>query len=189
MKIKSISDFLINNGFKSNGESDFFKENDEFIKCVNIQRKSSGDVFFINLGVNPIFNGYGDENPPRKEIDCYIRHRISSGNELDAFPLNTGDDVDAAINKVKNEAWPFFDFFSSLDNVFGSIKVKDLEEGTIPKELQSMPRARLALMCMRYFSATKNTTQAYDFAKYGLSVAGMAVGLKKEFKSIIKEVE
>ena len=45
MKNKKVSDFLIGNGFKANGESDFFKENDGFIKCVNIQRKSSGDVF------------------------------------------------------------------------------------------------------------------------------------------------
>ncbi|MRX41635.1 DUF4304 domain-containing protein [Flavobacterium sp. LC2016-23] len=48
MRIKEIGDFLIGNGFQSNGKSDFFKENDEFTKCVNIQRKSSANVFFIN---------------------------------------------------------------------------------------------------------------------------------------------
>ncbi|MRX41636.1 hypothetical protein GJU43_20325 [Flavobacterium sp. LC2016-23] len=84
---------------------------------------------------------------------------------------------------------PFFDFFSTLNKVFSSITVKDLDEGAIPQQLQSVARARLALMCMRYFTATKNVAQAYEFAKYGLSVAGMASGLKKEFTSMIKEIE
>lgn len=189
MKIKAVSNFLINNGFESNGESDFFRETDGFIKCINLQNKSSGSVFFINLGVEPIFDEFGDEILCRREIDCYIRHRVTSDNEFNTFSLNTDDDVDIAISRIKYEAWPFFDFFSSLDKVFKSIKVKDLEDGDISKELLSVPRARLALMCMRYFSSIKNATQAYDFAKYGLSVAGMGVSLKKEFKNMLKENE
>lgn len=189
MKVDSIGDFLIDHGFKRNGRSDFFKEADGFIKCINIQKKSSGDVFFINLGVDPVFNRAEDKDTHRKEFDCFIRHRIASENRFRTFPLNTGDDVDIAIDRIKQEAWPFFDFFSSLDSVFGSIKVEDLEKETIPKELQSVPRARLALMCMRYYSSIENTVQEYEVAKYGLSISGMAVSLKKEFKRIIKEIE
>ncbi|MCV4733064.1 DUF4304 domain-containing protein, partial [Escherichia coli] len=61
-----------------NGNNDFYKVHDKFVNCINFQKKSKGDIFFINTGVHPVYENFCNE-PPKKEIDCYIRNRVCDG--------------------------------------------------------------------------------------------------------------
>ncbi|EJB4132068.1 DUF4304 domain-containing protein, partial [Escherichia coli] len=54
MKLKPIGGFLNKNGFIKNGNNDFYKVHDNFVNCINFQKKSTGDIFFINTGVHPV---------------------------------------------------------------------------------------------------------------------------------------
>lgn len=44
----------------------------------------------------------------------------------------------------------FFEYFDSLNKIFDSIRVVDIEERNICDELSNVSSVRLALMCMNY---------------------------------------
>ncbi|EII4824473.1 DUF4304 domain-containing protein [Escherichia coli] len=185
MKLKPIGDFLINSGFVKNSDTDFYKVHDKFVYCINFQKKSTGDIFFINTGVHPIFEGFCNELPT-KEIDCYIRNRVCDGLSLSLLNSFEGDEF--VINEIKDKAFCFFEYFDSLNKIFDSIRVVDIEERNICDELSNVSSVRLALMCMNYQYEKKNLGLASDFANYGLAISRGPVP-KKAFKDMIKKIE
>lgn len=185
MKLKPIGDFLNKNGFIKNGNNDFYKVHDKFVNCINFQKKSTGDIFFINTGVHPVFENFCNE-PPKKEIDCYIRSRVCDG--LSISLLHSFEGSEFVINEIKNKAFCFFEYFDSLNKIFDAIRVVDIEERNICDELSGVSSVRLALMCMNYQYEKKKFSLVSDFANYGLAISRGPVP-KKAFKDMIKITE
>ncbi|MFP1463516.1 DUF4304 domain-containing protein [Escherichia coli] len=49
-----------------NGNNDFYKVHDNFVNCINFQKKSTGDIFFINTGVHPVFKTFAMNDQQKK---------------------------------------------------------------------------------------------------------------------------
>ncbi|EPD6619758.1 DUF4304 domain-containing protein [Salmonella enterica subsp. enterica] len=186
MNLNKIKSHLIKIGFSSIDKCNFYKKNTFFINCINFQRKTSNDAFFINLGVHPIFH---DDTLPNKEIDCYIRHRIGGIDGIDINFLNDDCGNDMVIKVIEQEAIPYFNYCDSLDRFFGDISIDDIASGNVVEQLKGVTKVRLALCCTKYYIMHYQPDRIYDFAKYGLSISGMATGMKREFKEIIKRFE
>ncbi|TKY81317.1 DUF4304 domain-containing protein [Pectobacterium polonicum] len=179
MNTTLMKDFFISNGFSKESGADFFRENNGFLNCINLQKKTTGDIFFINLGVHPIFAQINSQSLPKREIDCYIRTRLSTDEMLSIELLNSPNGVSLVIKELEEKTWAFFDFFSSIDDVFSHLSIDNIKDGNIPAEFDSVTSVRLISMCMNYNFLRGNIDVARDFARYGLSIAGMAVGVKK----------
>ncbi|WP_224718615.1 DUF4304 domain-containing protein [Pectobacterium versatile] len=189
MNTNLIKDFFISNGFSKESGADFFRESNGFLNCINLQKKTTGDIFFINLGVHPVFDQINSQSLPKREIDCYIRTRLSTDEMLRVELLDSPNGVSLVIKALEEKAWAFFNFFSSIDDVFSHLSIDKVKDGNIPTEFNSVTSVRLVSMCMNYNLLRGNIDVARDFANYGLSVAGMAVGVKKEFKQVLKNTE
>lgn len=185
MKLGSVERFIVNNGFVKINNHNFLRKNNKFINCINFQKKSAGDLFFINMGVHPVFDEVSEL--PTLEIDCYIRHRLKPSNELKVSLLNSTEGKELIINDIEQKVIPFFSFFSSMEDVFDSICVIDLELENIACQLSSATNAILALMIMNYHLNKNNLRQACEFAVYGLSVS-KGPGTRRQFKNIIKNL-
>lgn len=189
MNTQLITSSFISNGFSRESHADFFRENNGFINCVNFQIKTTGDVLFINLGVHPMFDQLDHRPYPKKEIDCYIRSRLSTNKTLSIALLDSPDDVSFVINEIEEKARTFFDFFSSIDDVFSLLSIDNIKEKNIATPLNGVTPVRLVSMCMHYHILKNNINVARDFANYGVSISGMAVSLKKAFKQILRDTE
>ncbi|WP_323637279.1 DUF4304 domain-containing protein [Pectobacterium polaris] len=189
MNTTLIKEFFISNGFNKKSDTNFFRERNGFLNYVNFQMKTTRDVFFINLGVHPIFNQLDNHLHPKREIDCYIRFRLSTDEMLGVELLDSPDGVCFIIDKIEEKVWSFFDFFSSIEDVFSHLTIDDIDDGIIPAEFNHVTSVRLVSMCINYHILKNNIAMARDFSNYGLSIAGMAIGVKKEFKQFLKETE
>ncbi|SHH57529.1 hypothetical protein [Pectobacterium carotovorum] len=103
--------------------------------------------------------------------------------------LDSPSGVSLVINELEEKAWVFFNFFSSIDDVFAHLSIDKIKDGDIPAEFNSVTSVRLVSMCMNYNLLRDNIGVARDFANYGLSIAGMAVGVKKKFRQVLKDTE
>ncbi len=157
------------------------------MQCINFQRKSSGDVFFINLGVHPVFRKDPGALHPRQEMDCYIRHRLQMDRELQVAWLHDEDTCGQIIEEITDKAWRFFDFFGSFAQVFDSLEIEAIESGRVPEPLQQVTKVRLAMLGMGYHEHIGNSARSCEFASYGLLVAGRATALKKEFRRVLSQ--
>jgi hypothetical protein len=187
MNANPLKFFLVYEGFSKVTDANYIRTKNGFINCINFQKKSTGDVFFINMGVHPIFHGLNDQHLPDREIDCYIRSRMITQDELDIDLLDSPDGISHIVSEMKKN-WIFFDFFNSVDNVFSSIDVEKIQNEQTPFELSKVTRVMLTLMCMYYHMSKGNKEKSINLAEYGLSIAGMAVKAKKEFKQVIKNI-
>lgn len=185
MNTSLMTDFFISHGFVKDSDVDYYREANGFLNAVNFQKKTTGDVFFINLGVHPIFRNDVGMKLSKKEIDCYVRTRISTEKDFSLDLLAFPDRVSLVLDEIERKAWPFFDFFSSLDEVFSPLSVESVERDEIPTEFNGVTKVRLVSMCMNYHLYKGNVVLARNFAGYGLSIAGMAVVFKKEFKQVL----
>ncbi|AFI89109.1 DUF4304 domain-containing protein [Pectobacterium parmentieri] len=189
MNIKLINNFLTSNGFSKDNDINFFRVNNGFLNCINFQRITTGDVFFINLGVHPIFDPKDTPSTFKREIDCYIRTRLSTDKRLSVELFNSSEGISFVINEIEEKAWHFFDLFSSTNDVFSCLSIDDIKNKNIPEKLNSVTVARLVSMCVNYHLFNNNVSMAHDFANYGVCVSGMAIGEKKKFKQILKNIE
>ncbi|MCG8707909.1 DUF4304 domain-containing protein [Brenneria sp. 4F2] len=189
MSIKLLNKFLTLNDFHLVGTAEFSRQRNGFLNFIKLQRKSSGDVFFINLGVHPLFVNLMNNCQPATEIDCYIRERLSTDVMLSVELLDSSDGVSLIIREIEHKAWTYFDFFSSFDDVFSKLCIDDIKNRATPDELSCITSVRLIAMCMAYHLSKDNINIARDFARYGVSMSGVAVGMRKMFKQVLDKIE
>lgn len=185
MNTDLLKAFLVMHGFTPVSSVDFLRENNGFLNAINLQVKTSGDVFFINMGAHPLFPDLTAAELPAKEIDCYIRTRLSTEQDFHLRWLNSPDDIPVVLQEITQKAWPFFDAFHSLDAVFSTLSVERIESDALPAMFNGVTKVRLVAMCMHYHLSRGNTEAGRDFADYGLSIAGKAVGFRKAFRQIV----
>lgn len=104
-------------------------------------------IFFYKHRCSSCVRKFCNE-PPKKEIDCYIRNRVCDG--LSISLLHSFEGSEFVISEIKNKAFCFFEYFDSLNKIFDAIRVVDIEERNICDELSGVSSVRLALMCMNY---------------------------------------
>lgn len=187
MKTNLIKEFFIANGFTQGSDVDFHREKNGFLNAVNFQRKSTGEIFFVNLGVHPLFVTKSSGEFSKREVDCYIRTRVSTEKSFNIELLYSSDGISIISDQIERKAWPLFDFFNSVDEVFSGLSIERIENKAIADEISGVTKVRLVSMCMNYHLLRGNVKKAHDFAEYGLSVSGMAVTFKKEFIKILNE--
>ncbi|GKX60218.1 hypothetical protein SOASR031_25330 [Leminorella grimontii] len=165
---------------------------DGFINCINFQKKSTGDAFFINMGVHPTFYKLYDESLPNKEIMCEIRSRMVPEEGLCVDLLDSPDGISHIVNVMENN-WHFFDFFNSTDNVFSPIGIENIEGKKLPVVFRGVTDVRLTLMCMYYHIFKGDKDKTISFAEYGLSIVEKSAirisGPKKAFKQALKNID
>jgi len=79
----------------------------------------------------------------------------------------------------------FFEYFSSIEKIATVLKVDSISEGMLPGCFGMLTKSRLALLGMKVCVFLNDFEGAKKMAEYGLSVAGMAVSLKREFRAIL----
>ncbi|HEM7578086.1 TPA: DUF4304 domain-containing protein [Serratia marcescens] len=176
-----FSKLFVENGFKKINENNVYQKSSSFIKSVNLQRKSSGDMYFINLGVTPIIDGV--EPRSFKEIDAYIRSRVRT---QDGFFINTIDDPEFLKEILNGPINDFFDSFVSIDDLFSPITTNMIESQDLPINIKNiMADQALSLLCARYWISKNEIEKAKEMATYGLSKVRLGGQIKKSFKEIL----
>lgn len=176
-----FSKLFVENGFKKINENNVYQQSDSFIKSVNLQRKSSGDKYFINLGVSPVIDGV--ELLSKMEIDAYIRFRIYP---QDGFSI---DSIDDPIFLKKLYDGPIDDFFSafmSIDEIFSKLTLQKIMLGELPKYLKNnIGITRVSYLCAKYWISKNEFEKAKELANYGLTTVKLGGKYKKLFKEIL----
>lgn len=179
--MSEFSKLLVEQGFKKINENNVYQQSDSFIKSVNLQKKSSGDKYFINLGVTPIMPGVDPHS--NMEIDSSIRFRI---HPQDGFPINTIDDPEFLKDLLNGQINDFFESFVSIDDLFSSITPDMIENRNLPEYLKNTTGDKsLSLLCARYWLSKNEIEKAKEMAIYGLSKVKLGGQIKKSFKEII----
>lgn len=180
--MSTFSQFFIKQGFRRINENNVFQTSHFYTKSINLQRKSSGDKYFINLGVSPIIPNL--ETFSNKEIDAIIRFRIHPQGD---FPIETINSHDFFKSLFESRITDFFDNFMSIDDVFSPITLNMIENRTLPNYLMhTITQTALSHVCAKYWLSLNNIDTAKEFAHYGLSKIKLGGGMKKVFKEIIK---
>ncbi|MET4862738.1 DUF4304 domain-containing protein [Morganella morganii] len=179
--MSEFSKLFVEHGFIKINDNNVYQQSESFIKSVNLQRKSSGDRYFINLGVTPIMHGV----EPRSfmEIDAYIRSRVRT---QDGFPINTIDDHEFLKELLNGPINDFFESFVSIDDLFSPITTNMIESQDLPIYIKDiMSDQTLSLLCARYWVSKNEIEKAKEMATYGLSKIRLGGQIKKSFKEIL----
>ncbi|HEJ9660219.1 DUF4304 domain-containing protein [Proteus mirabilis] len=176
-----FSKLFVEHGFKKINENNVYQQSDSFIKSINLQRKSSGDKYFINLGVTPIMVGVKPYS--NMEIDSSMRFRI---HPQDGLPINTIDDPEFLKELLNGPINDFFESFVSIDALFSPITTNMIENRDLPEHLKSTTGIMsLSLLCARYWVSKNEIEKAKEMAAYGLSKVRLGGQIKKSFKEIL----
>lgn len=135
------SSLKANNFIKKSGS--WYREVDESVMVVNLQKSNYGNTFYINLGV--WFKRFGQSQFP-KEQQCHIRIRLSSltGEELDnALNLeNTAvTEVDRQLTidgAISQRALPFLSACSTVNGVRSMLSEGRLKKAFVHKDVKAM---------------------------------------------------
>jgi hypothetical protein len=183
-------------GFKRSQE-EFVRVRADFIDCVALQLRSDRAAFAVNLGVQPICMLDASRRDTAsllgiREVDCYVRERLLPDAETDYWWSTSGDVVQTAKEVdelLRTKAMSFFGDFASLEKSILSITAEDIAEARTSSHFSKLTRTRLALLAAKANLETGRHAAAKKLAEYGLKIAGMAVGPKKEFKAILGRLE
>lgn len=183
-------------GFRRSGE-EFVRLRPEFVDCVEFQLRSDRAAFAVNLGVQPICvieEGKRDAASlsALHEVDCYIRERLLPDGQKDYWWPTVGNGIAVAKevdDLLRTKGMSFFSFFASLEESILPITLDDIAAGKTPVYFSKLTRTRLALLVAKANMEATRFTAAKALAEYGLKIAGMAVGPKKEFKAILGQLE
>jgi hypothetical protein len=183
-------------GFKRAGD-EFVRSRPEFVDCVAFQRRSDNAAFAVNVGVQPICvldTGKRDAAAllALREVDCYVRERLLPDGQTDYWWPTVGNAVAVAkevdsVLRTKGDS--FFADFASIEGSILPISVEDIAEGRTSSHFAKLTRTRLALLVAKANMEARRFGAAKELAEYGLKIAGMAVGPKKEFKTILSQLE
>ncbi|MEX5869543.1 DUF4304 domain-containing protein [Providencia hangzhouensis] len=179
--MSEFSKLFVEHGFIKINDTNVYQQSESFIKSVNLQRKSSGDKYFINLGVTPIMPRV--EPHSNMEIDSSIRFRI---HPQDGFPIDSIDNPKFLRELLDGPINDFFESFVSIDDLFSSITPNMIENRDLPEYLKNTTGDKsLSLLCARYWLSKNEVEKAKEMATYGLSKVKLGGQIKKLFKEII----
>lgn len=185
---------LEKDGFARNADG-FFRVHGEFVDLLSVQTRSDNAAVALNAGVQPLFLLPPEKRAPSalramSETESYVRVRLAPEGKADHWLL-LGRDLTGVLREAEQlyaeRGRPFFAFFKSVRTLCQELTVERVRSGAVPEYFGLMTRSRLALLAAKAHLACDDLTGAKALAEYGLSVAGMAVSLKREFKRIIEE--
>ncbi|MGC3963616.1 MAG: DUF4304 domain-containing protein [Rhodocyclaceae bacterium] len=190
--VSAVAPIFEQEGFSKNAEG-FFRVRPQFADYLSIQVKSDNTAIALNAGIQPIFLLSAEQKSESalrggSEVDCYVRARLAPDGQADYWiplalePQGLAEEIAATF---KAHGKPFFEFFASSESLSGALTIEGIQSGNLPAYFSMMTKSRLALLGAKANLSANNTALARAFAEYGLSVAGMAVSLKREFKNII----
>jgi uncharacterized protein DUF4304 len=168
-------------GFRGSGQY-FHKKKGDFIFVVNFQGSRWGDVFYVNLGAQPVFipNEVGVGHDPKrlKEYQCIHRKRVG-----DQWRWKMSDTMFGALEAELLAALK--GFFVHTQSLWKSIAVASPE--TLIREFsQWTTDARAALRLARGSLALGYPDKAPALATLGLNLAGeRASVLRLELKDVL----
>jgi hypothetical protein len=191
-----IAPMLEQFGFSRNAEG-FFRVRQQFADYLSIQVRSDNAAVALNAGVQPLYlltseKRVTDALRGASEIDCYVRVRLTPEGQTDnwlSMALGTTRLASEIELIFKECGLPFFEFFASVQSLCEILTIDAIESGKLSKCFSMLTKSRLALLGARTHVVCGNHSLAKAFAVYGLSVVGMAVNLKREFKNIIIAAE
>jgi hypothetical protein len=179
--LKKIAPSLRALGFRGSGQY-FRKVEGDFIFVVNFQGSRWGDVFYVNLGAQPLFiPAEGNANPdPKKlkEYECILRRRVGDQWRWEIFGAKLSM-LEAELIATLN------DFFGHAQSLRESIAVASPK--TLIREFSSgTTDARAALHLARASLALGHPEKAIALATRGIELAGeLASGLRAELKKAL----
>jgi hypothetical protein len=179
--LKKLGSSLRAVGFRGSGQY-FHKREGDFIFVVNFQGSRWGDVFYINLGAQPVFipNEVGvDQEPKRlKEYQCIHRRRVG-----DQWRWKMSDAMFGALEAELLAALK--EFLDHTQSLWKSIAVAS-PETLIHEFSQWTTDARAALHLARGSLALGYPGKASALATLGLDLAGeRASVLRLELKEVV----
>lgn len=190
--VLAVAPMFEQEGFSRSAEG-FFRVRSQFVDYLSIQVKSDNSAIALNAGVQPLFLLPAEQKSESalrgaSEVDCYIRTRLTPDGQADYWiPLHLDSQrlAEEIAATLEAHGKPFFDFFASSESLSGALTIEGIQSGNLPAYFSMMTKSRLALLGAKANLSANNAALARAFAEYGLSVAGMAVSLKREFKNII----
>lgn len=165
-------------GFKGSGQN-FRKVEGDYIFVINIQGSRSGDVFFVNLGAQPVFvpAECNASLSSLKEYECVMRRRV--GNE---WPWSL-DEV--ALLALKRAIEMALDQFVGTALTLRTAIAHDTVDELLRKFSLGTTPARAALHLARAASFLGHAAIADVLVERGLTLAGeRATGLIHDLQAV-----
>jgi len=188
--IVALSPIIRSYGFKGSGQN-YRKFCEQVVLVLNFQKSSSGDRFYVNLGVQPLFIPTEGHRLPIKEIkeyECVFRKRITPPPEDLGWPMNTSKPLLNALGAKLQDS--FDNYFTPLSTIPGPItEMSPMEYMSQDKcSLFGIHNARGCLHFSRIALARKEYAKAIEFARYGLDNCGpQARSLIGELNQVIDD--
>lgn len=162
--LKELGAFIRALGFKGSGQN-FRKTEVDFVFVINIQGSRTGDVFFVNLGAQPVFvPAEGDATlATLKEHECIMRSRVGSEWPW-ALPSDSVAMLKCEIETAQEE------FFGRMRTMRALISSESVEQ-LIQKFSAGTTPARAALHLGRAALALGHRDSAMALVEHGLAIA------------------
>ncbi|MCD8213422.1 MAG: DUF4304 domain-containing protein [Campylobacter sp.] len=159
--------------------NDYCKTNEDFLIAVNFQKKSSGEYYFINVGIQPRF--LSPDIKTIEEIDCVLRTRM----EL-SFLVKDGEILEQNVLEFTQKLAELECEYLKLKSVFTAVEPqRDLANDKLFKFM--ITKVGLCKIYVQYFASVKDIKSAIKFAKYGLSITPKTAKSIKFFFTSLNE--
>jgi len=183
--LKSIIFSIENLGFRQNQSKSFVNETNDFIQFIDFQLKSDKSSICLNIGAQPKFLN----NEANTSADCFLRQRMSTNGYGDQWWFDTEGDASNIAKSIELACNTFFKVFSTLKGSLDEFSVTDFQgDGEFSGEYGFITDLNLIYLCSKTNIDMSNLNKALELARFGLSESGMAVGPKKRFKMLIKDL-
>jgi uncharacterized protein DUF4304 len=172
-------------GFKGSRQN-FRRIDGDFIFVINFQGSRSGDVFYINLGAQPLFIPAESEEMPDprklKEYECVFRTRVGDQYRWSMTEKDTQELVKKLDVAQRN-------FFSRAQRLRSAIE-KDPPEALLHEFCSRTTKARAALHLARACIALGQSEKALQLVRYGLELGdARATGLNAQLNAVLEKSE
>jgi hypothetical protein len=191
--LAELGPLLRSHGFRGSGQN-FRKITELCVSVVNFQKSSSGDRFYVNLGVQPLFiPDEGGQDPDQrkiKEYECVFRRRLPppQGFLGWSYAMNS-----RRIEALKSELRAAIEqYVEPLMRIPGPLTALTPEEFMIRTEDPLFGRldARNCLVFARIAMARQENDKAHAFAIHGLEICPPAgSSLRGHLKEIVQKTK
>lgn len=188
---EKLHSFAIDSGFKSQSDLLFTRFHDTHeIDVIFVQAHSLQPKVCLNFGVHFDFMvKVGTNDLPAEKIirfvECEIKTRITPESTLRDYWWDLQEpSVDEIVNLIDEKAESFFSKYK-VNGKLSKLTLSDFKDGVVT-ELASLTKVRACLVLAKIHAFLNQPESALNFAEYGLEIAGVAVGPKKQFREIIK---
>ncbi|MGK9232958.1 DUF4304 domain-containing protein [Inquilinus limosus] len=181
-------------GFKGSGKR-YRRLGADCIHVVEVQLRSGGESFAINLGLQPldIPDVLGNE-PAEKEITgglCEFRRRLSERDHDQWGSFQSSDDASRAVEQCSKIFLEFgeksFIEQTGPSSALRTVSPADFESGNFDFSGFSSTKVRMARALSLMRRAVGDHKKSRDFAVIALKHMGSASGLKRELEALAHE--